>query len=586
MYSEYWNRKQSRRRFVAAASVTGVGAAALALAGCGDDSSSAKTPLQLATPTVATNATAIDPFKDAKKGGVMKLDLTADPPTIDPYGNVSVTTKTVSNYIYSRLMKYKTGPQFNAANVRPTGDLAETVEASADGLKWTFKLRKGTKFHNIAPVNGRAITTDDIKYSWAKATDAKNGNRLQLAFVDKVEYPDAGTVTMTLKAPNAAFTDVMADASLLYIVPTEGESGFNPAKQMIGSGPWVFDSYNPSVSFKVKKNPDWYETGFPLMDGIDFAIIPDYANRLAQFRAGSTDSTAVNANDVVDIKKQVKDSQFGADASVGASAMWFDSDPASPWSKDERVRQALSMALDRDGLTELAFNVKAIKAAGIEAGIAYNNIIPISVKRWWLDPQGKDQGETSKFFKYDPAEAKKLLSAAGYPDGIATPYSYSANVYGAEYTLIAEANIGMMNAAGFKTTVEAQDYNSKYITQTFIGNFKGINFGLETSFPEGSGYVLRYYTPDDPNNHGRIRDAEMAKLALQQQSELDEAKRKAIFWDIQRKNAQHMFYVPTQAGAGTRWVAYQGNLRNSLEFYQQGYGSGTERMPYRWKAAT
>ena len=76
----------------------------------------------------------------------------------------------------------------------------------------------------------------------------------------------------------------------------------------------------------------------------------------------------------------------------------------------------------------------------------------------------------------------------------------------------------------------------------------------------------------------------MARLAQAQQSELDQEKRKQIFWDIQRKNAEKMFYVPTQGGAGTRWVAYQGNLRNGLEFYQMGYGSGTERMPYRWKS--
>ncbi len=584
MRDNYWTRQQGRRRFIGTAGAAGLGAAALALTGCGDDEGDGGT--QLATPTPIAAQPTVDPYKDAKKGGVMKVDINNDPPTIDPYGNVSVATKNIANYVYSRLMRYKTGPEYtrDAGNVRPTGDLTDGLENSPDGLKWTFKLRNNIKFHNIAPVNGRPVTTEDIKFSWGRATDAKNGNRTQLAFIDKVEFPDASTVTFTLKEPNAAFTDVIADGSLLYIQPKEADGGFNPALQMIGSGPWIFESYQRSVAFKFKKNPEWHITGFPLMDAVESAIIPDYANRLAQFKSGATDVTGINSNDLVEMKKAVPDVQFGPDTSVGQSTYWFDSDPNSPWNKDPRVRQALSVCLDRDALTDLGFNVKGLNAAGIATSIQYNNIIPISIKRWWLDPVGKDAGDTAKFFKYDPAESRKLLSAAGYPDGISTIYSYTGNGYGVEYTSIAEASIQMLNQGGFKTQTDVQDYATKYITQTFIGNFKGINFGLETSFPEGSGYVLRLYTPEDPNNHGRINVPEMAALAKKQQSELDEVKRREIFWDIQRKNAQNMYYVPGQAGAGTRWIAYQGNLRNSINHFSQGYGTATERAPFRWRA--
>ncbi len=585
MNSEYWTRKrQTRRRLLQGAGVGSLGFAAFSLVGCGDDDDDGGSgKIQLATPTPAAGATPIDPFAGAKKGGTLKLDNSIDPPTIDPYGNVSVRTKTMANYVYSRLLKYKTGPQYKQGNVRPTGDLAEKVEASADGLKYTFRLRQGIKFHNIAPLNGRALSIEDVRYSWGKATDVKNSNRGQLAFIDKVEYPDDRTVVMSLKAPNAAFLDVIADASLLYIVPTEAESGFNMAKSMIGTGPWVFESYQPSIGFKFKRNPEWYETGFPLVDAIEITTIPDYANRVAQFQAGATDATALNAQDLTEVKKAVSAAQFGPDTSVGLSFIYFDSDPSSPWAKDDRVRQAVSMCLDRDALTEVAFNVKAIKAAGIDASIKYNNVIPISVKRWWLDPQSPEHGETGKFFKYDVAEAKKLLSAAGYPDGFSTTYQYTGNGYGLEHNQVAEAQIAMLQALGLKTTTDVQDYNSKYITQTFVGNFKGIAFGLETSFPEGSGYVLRLFT-DDPNNHGRVKDPVLEKLAVQQQSELNEEKRRQIFHDIQRENAKHMYYVPSQAGAGTRWVGYQGHVKNALEFYTQGYGAGTELHPYKWKA--
>jgi peptide/nickel transport system substrate-binding protein len=137
-----------------------LGFAAFSLVGCGDDDDGGEGgSLQLATPTPAAGATPIDPFAGAKKGGTLRLDNSIDPPTIDPYGNVSVRTKTMANYVYSRLMKYKTGPEFKQGNVRPTGDLAEKVEASADGLTYTYRIRQGIKFHNLAPVNGRALVS-------------------------------------------------------------------------------------------------------------------------------------------------------------------------------------------------------------------------------------------------------------------------------------------------------------------------------------------------------------------------------------------------------------------------------------------
>ena len=101
--------------------------------------------------------------------------------------------------------------------------------------------------------------------------------------------------TFTLQAPNAAFLDILADTNLLQVMPTEAEGKFDPAKVMIGSGPWVFDSYKAGEKFVFKKNPDWYEKGYPLMDGVEVAVIPEYANRKAQFLAGNLHETDLNA---------------------------------------------------------------------------------------------------------------------------------------------------------------------------------------------------------------------------------------------------------------------------------------------------
>ena len=585
-WDSYWRERRSRRRFLGGAVTAGAGVSALALVGCGDDDDDGGD--SLATPTAGANATATpqDPLAGAKRGGVYQIDSTGDPPTLDPYGNISFLTKGNAAYHYSRLFMYKAGPGIAYGSVRPTPDAAQSAEASPDGLKWTVKLNPNVKFHNIAPVSGRAMTTDDIKASWERATSKESTNKPATP-VDKVEYPDASTIVFTLSKPTATFLDDFADSNVFYIMPKEAFSGgFDPSKISIGSGPWVWKTYEPNVRFVRDRNPAWHlgkPDGAPFFDSVNVAIVPEYANRLAQFLAGNTDTSDINGEDLPNVVKQLTGVRIEARTGPTLSFMFFDSDPASPWNKDPRVRQAISMSLNRDDLMELGYNIKKLKDAGLKVETKWHNLMPAGETNWWLDPLDPKMGAGANNFKYNPAEAKKLMEAAGFANGFETTYQYTANRYGKLFNDIAEANIGYINALGIKTSTDVQDYSSKYITQTFIGNFKGIAFGYETPFPEAGSYMTRFFT-DNPQNHGKVKDAELTKLTTDAQTELNEEKRREIFHQIQKINGEKMYYIPNVAGAGTGWAGSQPNIRNHPEFVTKAYGGPSETLPFRWKA--
>ena len=199
--TNYWARRASRRRFLGTGVAAGAGAAGLALVGCGDDDGGSKGgSSSLATPTTAAGATPTaapaDPFAGAKRGGTYRWPNSGDPPTLDPYGNPSFLTKEHASAHYSRLFRYQAGKE--PLGVKPIPDIAASAESSPDGLKWTVKLRQDVKFHNIAPVNGRQVTTDDVKFSWGRVVAPTNGNRVLAAFVDKLEYPDKSTIVFSL----------------------------------------------------------------------------------------------------------------------------------------------------------------------------------------------------------------------------------------------------------------------------------------------------------------------------------------------------------------------------------------------------
>jgi peptide/nickel transport system substrate-binding protein len=585
--TSYWARALGtpigRRRLIRGSAVAGAGIAGAALIGCGSSSTATATPAASKATTAAAAATGSATAAAAagpKSGGTFKYFLALDPTTLDPYANASYTAKSFAGFVYSRLYRVDAQPGKNPYDQPPTPDLAASAE-SPDGATWTVKLKQGTKFQNLAPVNGREFTSADVKFSWDRLNDPKSPNVTQVPKGATLAVVDDYTLKFTLPTPSPTFLEFLADSNTLWIQPKEVGSGLDPAKTPIGTGPWMMTNYTVSSKINFKKHPDYFVKGMPYMDGVDLAIIPEYANEKAQFESGNLHAFPPQLSDVLDMKGRLPKLQWNGYTSAVLYMIYFgpqDQDPSAPW-RDERYRQGVSMALDRAGLLDLQYNVTELKKAGLDVSDAWNNLLPDGFgTRFWLDPKSSDQGPSAKYFNYDVAEAKKLFAAVGNTDQPFT-YQYTGNGYGSVWVSYAEAAGNMLAAAGLKPQTETQDYSSKYITQTFRGNFHGMTYGIETPFPEAGSYFDRMFG-DDPANHGKIHDADIDVQNAKQKVAIDPAARTQAIYEIQRINDTHMYYVPTPGGGGTSFTGYQSNVHGTR--VTRGYAGATEQLPFYW----
>jgi peptide/nickel transport system substrate-binding protein len=562
------------------AGVAGAGLAGAALIGCGDDDDDGGgtvAPTGTATGTATAQPSPPDPFSNVKRGGTIKDTRNGDAPTIDPYGNGSFEGKTWSLYAHSRLFKIGSRADINPNAALPEEDAADSVESS-DGQSWTIKLKQGVKFHNKAPVNGKELTTADVLFSYNKLLESPNA--ILAGNIEKFEAVDDYTLNVELDGPSATFKDFLADANALHIQPTEADGGYDPKLDMIGSGPFIFENYSPSEQVNYVKNPEWFVEGKPFVDAYDLLIVPEYQNRLSQFKAGNVHFEGIRADDVLPLRSEQGDVQLKGLQAALLSFVYFspaEREPDAPW-QNPLFRQAVSMSYDRDALTELGYNLRVLREAGLDVIDTWNNWIPAGFTRWWLDPKSSRQGESAKFFEFNQAESMKILAANGW-EGTSFKWQYTVARYGTTFEDIAEAMGNYFAEVGLDPQTEGQDYSSQYITQTFAGAFDGVAFGYETPFPEVGGYFPRMFG-DDPLNHSKISDPALDDLSARQAAELDEEARRELIYDAQVHNAEQMYYIPSQAGAGTGWTAYRPELRGIVE--TRSYGAGTETAPNFW----
>ena len=322
------------------------------------------------------------------------------------------TADAASVPIYNRLVEFETG----TTTIVP--GLAESWSAAPDGMSYTFKLRRGVKFHSNAKFTPtRDFNADDVLFSYNRMADpnhpfAKVTPGQTYAYfedmgmkdiVEKVEKLDPMTVRFVLKKPEAPF---MADMAMDFasILSAEYADKMMAAKtpdvidrEPIGTGPFQFVSYQKDAVIRYKAF-DQHWGGRPKIDNLVYAITTDASVRYAKLKTGECHVMAFPKP--ADVALMKNDPAINLVSQPGLNVGYIAFNVEKKPFDSKAVRQALNMAVNKKAILDNVFQ---------GAGTVAKNPIPPTL--WSYNDKVVD-------YAYDPAKAKALLAQAGYPNGV------------------------------------------------------------------------------------------------------------------------------------------------------------------------
>ncbi|MGE0228263.1 MAG: ABC transporter substrate-binding protein [Dehalococcoidia bacterium] len=570
----------NRRALLRGGSLAVAGVAAAALIGCGSDDEEADSGSGGSTGTPAATGTAAasnvdqapglpypfnfkEPDKAPKDGGTMTVGVAWDVSTMDPSKSAAGGTITVPNIVYDRLIGFKSGIHYDRLKLELKPELATSWERSPDGLVYTFKIRPGVKWQNVAPLNGRAFVASDAAFAYERYR--KEGVHTAIwSDVDKIEAPDDATLKITLKKPLVDFINNLG-GRYQTIFPKELVENDAISKTPIGTGPMIFKEATPQQQVTFTKNPDYWQ-GKIHLDGWVFKIMPDIAARTAAFRAGQLDyaySIAAKLSEAQNIEKSMSGLQMQITGGQ-AGGYGFGMNVQNAKFKDERVRRAVALAQDHQTTLQLVYEGLGVALPDQFWTFVYDKEPSI---------QNGDLGQWNKW-SGDAAEAKKLLEAAGASNLTidATYYTYAGYDATRPEVLTDQFRRAGINFNAKK--VEYTEFNSQWVGAKLA---EATTSGWGAPGFDADNYFYNQVHSTSPGNRHQIKDAQIDQWAEQQRVELDPAKRKELLKNIWNRIWTDQMYRIPQSG-GYAFELYQPWLRG----FRSGGPNGSSSYFYDW----
>jgi peptide/nickel transport system substrate-binding protein len=397
--------------------------------------------------------------------------------------------------------------------------LAQSFEMSPDGKLWTFNLRTDVKW-----TNGDPFTADDVKFSLERyiSPDAKNAwSPAQRQTVEHIETPNKSTVNVYAKGVDVFYPDALTG---LYIhsknyFETVGADRF--ASAPVGTGPWKLTKLAPASTAELDVNNDYWGTR-PVWAKLVLTQVTEESTKIAMLKRQEIDVIGVSNDNAVVLRDsgyELRQTKVPTIPGFFIPGFWMSPGPTA----DVRVRQALSTAINRQEIVDSFFKGFGKSGAGN---------IGLTELHWGFDPIWYSD-------TYDPAGAKQLLNDAGYPDKFADPvvrvFSTVQRAFGWEPDLM-QLLSGYFEAVGIRTQVIPIDYTA--MRSGWIGKDPKLMGGVVPYMGLGSAAndiagQQNHWTTAGVNLGGN--DPAIDKLFADMRSELDLAKRTAIWQTIQQK---------------------------------------------------
>ena len=458
-----------------------------------------------------------------RNGGELVFPVPSEPPSYDGHREETFGLIHPIAPFYNTLLRVDPNDK---TGTKPVASLAESWTVSSDGKTYTFKIRKGVKFHD-----GSEMTSKDIKASYDKIIFPPAGvgstRKGQYADVQAVEAPDATTIVFRLKEPSGSFiASLLSPYNFIYKAEILAKDMHWYEKNVMGTGPFTFVEHVKGSHVVGKKNPNYWDKGKPHLDGFRAIFTNSSSAEVAairgerahiQFRGFSPkdrDSLKAALGDKITVQESPWDC-------ILLGAMNHEKKPFD----DKRVRRALTLALDRHTGSKALSQIAIVKeVAGVQVPGTPFATPPAELNKlagYWTD------AEKSR------AEARRLLKEAGVPEGFS--FTFKNRGVPMPYEPLGVWLIDQWRRVGLNVKQEVIE------AAAYFGVLRKGDFEVAMDFQ--CGYIVepdldmyKFLSVDkNPANYGRYKDPVLDDLYNKQSRETNPEKRKQIVRQFEKR---------------------------------------------------
>jgi peptide/nickel transport system substrate-binding protein len=489
---------------------------------------------------------AAPPVSAQKSGGILRMYTSDSPASMSIHEEATVFAQGPMMGVFNNLVMYdQQAKQSSLKSVVP--DLATGWTWNEDGTELTLPLRQGVKWHD-----GKPFTAADVKCTFdlllETGSDKFRVNPRKTSFknLDRLTTNGDYEVTFHLKRPQPAFFNLIANG-FAPIYPCHV-----PAAQMrqhpIGTGPFKFVEFKPNERIKVAKNPDYWKPGLPYLDGIEYTIIKNPATALLAFVSGQVDMTFPNQLTVPlykDVRSQVPGAICEQTPDGGVNRHLLINRDVPPFDNKE-LRRAMALTIDRKAFIDIISEGQGEIGGVLQPppGGLWGPPPELRVTLPGYDPDvPKRRAQERKIIEelgYGPDKRLKIKVSTrdlpGYRDPAVLLIDQLKEVY-------IDGELDAVDTTGYFPKIRRKDFT--------------VALNLQTSGPDPDPILDLFYGCGSSLNWDGYCNPEMDKMIEAQSREGDEARRKQLLWEIERKLAEDVarpiiFYTR----GGTCWQPY------------------------------